>query len=51
MDNYDDTTMMDITEMRADTLIDIDDDSPSLYDDAFDSYFKNIDDNFFDLDN
>ena len=29
MDNYDDTTMMDITEMRADTLIDIDDDSPS----------------------
>ncbi len=50
MANYDDTTLMDITEMRADTLIDIYDDSPSLYDDELDSYLKNIDDNFFKLD-
>ncbi len=47
MNYYDDSTMMDITELRDDLLFDDFDDVSYTENDDLNSYFKSIDDNFF----
>lgn len=47
MKNNDDTTWLDITELRGEVLLEDFDDTTEVNDDDLSSYFRSIDNNFF----